>query len=57
MFKLSPEPTVVKHVTRGDVEREIAVWDLKKSQTLNINCKITKKKSKDAVDYGVSMRL
>merc|ERR1719204_1769 len=52
VFKLSPEPTAVKHVTRGGVEREIAVWDLKKSQTLNINCKITKKKSKDAVDNG-----
>jgi len=51
-LKLTPEPTSVEHVTRGGVQRQIAVWDLKKSQTLTINCKITKKKSKEAADNG-----
>jgi len=52
VMKLSPDPSAVKQVTRGGVDRQIAVWDLKQSQTLNINCKITKKKSKDVADNG-----
>jgi len=56
---LTPPPSSVNHVTRGGALREIAVYDLQdfvgsKSPTsvLNVNCKITKKRSKESVDSG-----
>jgi len=51
---LTPAPTSVERVTRGGAERKIAVYDLKRfmgnksvGAVLNVNCKITRKKSKD----------
>jgi len=59
-LSLTPSPSSINHVTRGGATRQIAVYDLKdfvgstslSSAVLNVNCKITKKKTKEPVDNG-----
>lgn len=60
---LTPPPSTVNHVNRGGASREFAVYDLKdfvgnrgSTSVLNVNCKITKKKSRDKADAGPDLR-
>ena len=53
LVKLTPEPNSIEHVTRGGVKRDIAVWDMHKNDIINVNVRISKKKTKEMVDHGV----
>jgi len=52
LVKLTPEPNSIEHVTRGGVKRDLAVWDMHKNDIINVNVRISKKKTKETVDHG-----